>query len=263
MRNTAFILLSSVALAFALPANVSAADMRVKALVRKAPIVPPVYNWSGLYVGPHIGGTWSNTALRDTPLGVSLSSGGTGFIGGFQMGYNLQAGNFLYGVEGDFDWTTFSGTSGPAFTPIGMIQATARKDWITTLAARLGITSDRWLFYSKVGGGWVRGSEALSFVNGEAIWTSSPTKDGWLLGGGIEYAFASNWTGKLEYDYIGLTNSTVSTPGVTSVSHDIQMLKVGANYQFDNRVSEAEKSGRSEESRDTEALERRRTPSPT
>jgi hypothetical protein len=137
-----------------------------------------------------------------------------------------------------------------------LIQATAQKDWITTLAARLGITSDRWLFYSKAGGGWARGSEALSFVNGAAIWTNSSTKGGWLLGGGIEYAFASNWTGKLEYDYIGLTNSTVSTPIVTSVSRDIQMLKVGANYQFGNRLAAAEKSGQSEESRDTEALAR-------
>ena len=256
MRNAAFVLLSSAALVFALPPNVWAADMRVKAPVRKTPAAPPVYDWSGLYVGAHIGGAWSDTTLTDNPLGVSLSSGGTGFIGGFQTGYNLQAGNFLYGVEGDFDWRTFSGTSGPTFTPIGSIQATAQKDWITTLAGRLGITLDRWLFYSKAGGGWARGSEALSFVNGAAIWTTSSTKGGWLLGGGIEYAFASNWTGKLEYDYIGLTNSTVSTPIVTSVSRDIQVLKVGANYQFGNRVSAAEKSGLSEESKDTEALAR-------
>jgi opacity protein-like surface antigen len=256
MRNAAVVLLSSAVLVLALPLSVSAADMRVKAPVRKAPVAPPVYDWSGLYVGAHIGGAWSNTTLTDNPLGVSLSSGGTGFIGGFQMGYNLQAGNFLYGVEGDFDWTTFSGTSGPTFTPIGLIQAAAQKDWITTLAARLGITSDRWLLYGKAGGGWARGSEALSFVNGTAIWTNSSTKGGWLLGGGIEYAFASNWTGKLEYDFIGLVGSTVSSPSVTSVSHDIQMLKVGANYQFGNRVAVAEKSGQSEESRDTEALAR-------
>ena len=152
------------------------------------------------------------------------------------MGYNLQAGNFLYGIEGDFDWTTFNGTTGPIFTSLGVIQASASKDWITTVAARMGITSDRWLVYGKIGGGWAQSSAALDVVNGGAICDGSRTDGGWLLGAGIEYAFASNWTGKLEYDYIGLSNATISTPPVVNVSHAIQLLKVGLNYQFGDRA---------------------------
>jgi hypothetical protein len=174
-----------------------------------------------------------------------------------QAGYNLQAGNLLFGIEGDFDWTTFSGMTSPVSTSLGMIQASASKDWISTVAARVGITSDRWLVYSKVGGGWVQGSAALNVVNGGPIWVGSHTDGGWLVGGGIEYAFANNWTGKLEYDYVGLGNSTASTPPVVNASHDIQMLKVGANYQFGNRIPVAAASGPSgPEAQDTEALAR-------
>jgi hypothetical protein len=137
-------------LGFGLPQTVSAADMRVKAPIRKAPIAAPVYDWSGLYVGAHIGGAWSTSALTNSNTSTGWNPGGTGFIGGLQAGYNLKAGSWLYGVEGDFNWTTFTGTSGPMLTPLGVIQASVNKNWITTVAARLGITSDRMLVYGKI-----------------------------------------------------------------------------------------------------------------
>jgi opacity protein-like surface antigen len=257
MRISARALVTSAILGLGLPQAATAADLPVKTPIYKAPIAPAVYNWTGFYLGGHIGGAWSNIALTDNDLGVSWKPGGTGFIGGVQAGYNLQAGNFLYGIEGDFDWTTFKGATGPISTSLGLIQASASKDWMSTLAARVGITQDRWLVYGKFGGGWAQDSAALNVVNGGAIWTGSHTNSGWLAGAGIEYAFANNWTGKLEYDYIGLTNSSVSMPPVVNASRDIQMLKVGANYQFGNRVPDAAASGPSSpEARDTEALAR-------
>ena len=199
-------------------------------------MVAPVYNWSGFYVGAHIGGAWSNSTLTNNNIGTSWNTGGTGFIGGLQAGYNFQVGHFLFGVEGDFDWTTFAGTSDPVATSLGNLHASANINWISTVAARVGITSDRLLVYGKIGGGWVQSSATLSVVNGPAISTGSRTDGGWLVGAGMEYAFASNWTAKLEYNYIGLSNSTISTPTIVDVRHDIQMLKVGANYQFGNRT---------------------------
>jgi opacity protein-like surface antigen len=243
MRSTTLALLASTIFGLCLPQTASAADMRVKAPIRKAPIAAPAYDWSGLYVGAHIGGAWSNSTLTNNNIDISWNPGGTGFIGGLQAGYNLQAGNFLYGVEGDFDWTTFTGMSGAIATPLGVIQASVNKNWLATGAARLGITSDRMLVYGKFGGGWAQSSAALNVVSSGAIWTGSHTDGGWLVGAGMEYAFASNWTGKLEYDYIGLSNSTVSTPPVVNVTHDIQMLKVGANYQFGDRTPVAGMSG--------------------
>jgi hypothetical protein len=113
--------------------------------------------------------------------------------------------------------------------------------------------SDHLLVYGKIGGGWAQGSAALNVVNGGTIWAGSRTHGGWLVGTGMEYAFASNWTGKLEYDYISLSNSTGSTPPVVNVTHDIQMLKVGANYQFGDRTPVAATSS-SPGAQDTEGL---------
>src|SRR5262245_48750376 len=153
MRDTVLVLLISASLGFGLQQTALAADVPFKAPVRKAPLVVPVYDWSGFYVGAHIGGAWSNSTLTNSGIGTSWDPGGTGFIGGFQAGYNFQVGNFLFGVEGDFDWTTLSGTSGPVTTPLGILQASASINWISTAAARFGITSDRLLVYGKIGGG--------------------------------------------------------------------------------------------------------------
>jgi opacity protein-like surface antigen len=196
MRTTVFVLLTCAIFGIGAPQAALAADLPVKAPVNQAPT--PVYNWTGFYLGANIGGAWSDGTLTDNNLGASWNPGGTGFIGGVQAGYNLQAGNFLFGVEGDFDGTTFTGTTGPVATPLGLVQASANKNWITTLAARVGIAQDRWLVYGKFGGGWAQDSAALNVVNGGTIWTGSHTNSGWLAGAGIEYAFANNWTGKLE-----------------------------------------------------------------
>jgi opacity protein-like surface antigen len=255
MRNTLFVSLTSAILGLALPPSASAADLSANTGSLKDPIAAPAYNWSGFYAGANIGGAWSTTTLTDETAAAHWTPGGTGFIGGAQIGYNVQTGNFVYGIEGDFDWTTFAGTTRPLSTSLGVIEASTTKDWIATVAGRLGIASDNLLFYSKFGAGWIQESAALSTAGGGAILSGSRTTSGWLAGGGIEYAFASNWTGKLEYDYLGLSNTTTLSPSVVNVSHDIQMLKVGVNYEFGERAPAAAKSSPSGASgEDTEAL---------
>ncbi len=175
------------------------------------------------------------STLTNSTLGTSLNTGGAGFIGGLQAGYNFQVGHLLFGIEGDVDWTTFAGTSDPVATTLGNLQASANINWISTAAARVGITSDRLLLYGKlVAVGPIQRRARLRQRPRDL--TGSRTDGGWLVGAGMEYAFASNWTAKLEYNYIGLSNSTISTPTIVDVRHDIQMLKVGANYQFGDRT---------------------------
>src|SRR5262249_15947825 len=70
------------------------------------PVTPPPSTWSGLYLGASLGGAWTNRTLN--VAGTTWDDpGSTAFTGGFQLGYNLQAGHFLVGVEGDFDWASF------------------------------------------------------------------------------------------------------------------------------------------------------------
>src|SRR5215471_6562236 len=112
------------------------------------PVAPPVYlpppfTWTGFYIGANLGGAWGQRNLTDTLLGLSLSNVNDkgAFIGGGQLGFNYQFGNFVLGVEADFDGvaTTNSpgtGVVGPAF---GTVQMTSNNRWITTLAGRFGV----------------------------------------------------------------------------------------------------------------------------
>jgi outer membrane immunogenic protein len=87
------------------------------------------------------------------------------------------------------------------------------------VAARFGVTRDYWLFYGKAGGGWV-GNNNFTITNvttGASITGSnSNTNSGWLVGGGIEFAFANSWSAKIEYDYLGLDRHSLSRLGPLS-----------------------------------------------
>ena len=94
----------------------------------------------------------------------SLGSGGTGFIGGGQAGYNWQTGAFVIGVETDFDGSTvgrdfhFSSTpfGGPGLFGGDVLNVNAKADlsWLGTTRARLGwvATPDNRLMIYATGG---------------------------------------------------------------------------------------------------------------
>ena len=236
----------SVVLATLMAAN-AAEVPPVARPVAPAVYLPPPFTWTGFYIGPNLGGAWSQAKLTDTLLGLNLSNINDkgAFIGGGQLGYNYQFGNFVLGIEVDFDAvaTTNSpgtGVVGPAF---GTIQVTSNDRWITTVAGRFGVTNDTWLFYGKGGGGWV-GSDDLTITNtvtgASVTGLTNKTNSGWLVGGGIEWAFAPNWSVKIEYDYLGLNSRTFTVPAggflagdtFTTGNPNVQMVKVGANYLF-------------------------------
>jgi outer membrane immunogenic protein len=126
--------------------------------------------------------------LSDSFTGGSVSASSSGVIGGGQFGYNFQNGNFVFGAELVFDGTSLdaSGSAGP-------LSATAKTNWVTTLAARFGwTTSNNWLWYGKAGGGWANNDVTVTnFFNGTQV-TRSNTNSGWLLGVGIEYELTQN-----------------------------------------------------------------------
>src|SRR2546428_5437944 len=183
----------AIVIAAAISGSAMAADPRVQAPVYAPSVKPPPYNWSGLYLGANVGGAWSNRTLNIAATAWD-DPGSTAFIGGFQLGYNLQAGHFLVGVEGDFDWASFGRPNVPVPTPSGPLQFSDRQKWISTVAARFANAVNRLLTYGKVGGGWAQDSAAFTSPSGMPIWTGSSTNGGWLLGGGIEYGVKPNWT---------------------------------------------------------------------
>jgi opacity protein-like surface antigen len=214
---------------FAFPTH--AAEKPVTARIHKAPVPAPAYNWSGLYVGANFGGAWSNRL----PIiaGVPWDPGTTRFLGGIEAGYNLQAGSLLIGIEGDFGGTIFSRPTIPVNTPSGIVQASASEKWISTMAARFGLVSDRWLIFGKVGGGWAQDNVALNFPNG-GNWNGSNTGGGFLWGAGLEYGFKDHWTIKMEYDHLALQSWATPTVMSADLNRNVQMIKAGINYKFES-----------------------------
>jgi len=164
--------------------------------------------------------------------GNTFSITNSGFIGGGQVGYNYQFGNFVFGAEWMFDATSLNLPS------VGGISADAK--WVTTFAGRFGWAWDRWLAYGKVGGGVVGTDVTITNLTNGGSATTSIANTGWLVGTGVEWAFAPNWTVKLEYDFLGLNNLPVIPTTVpanvlansSGNSHDLQMFTVGVNYLF-------------------------------
>jgi opacity protein-like surface antigen len=217
-------------------ASAFASDLPTKAPIKKAPIAAPSYNWGGLYVGANFGGGWTNSSLNIP--GNNFYGGLTELIGGVQAGYNFQAGHFLLGIEGDFDWATFNHPTLPAPT-LGSVS----NHWMSTVGARVGLVNDRWLIFAKLGGGWVR-SDAIVNLPGSPSWSGSSTNGGWLVGGGIEYGLKPHWTVKLEYDYLALSNWNSATVPAVALNHDVQTIKAGINYKFESGITPASAASR-------------------
>jgi outer membrane immunogenic protein len=224
------ILLASVAaVAFCAPAF--AADMPVKAPVYKA-APAPVFSWTGCYVGANIGGGWARDRYFDdlggghTFVGEPKSSG---VVGGGQLGCDYQTGPWVFGVEGMFDW---SGISGSTFDPLlpALIEHDKIK-WFGTATARVGYAVDRSLIYIKGGGAWVN---THSFDNDSSVFDNTRTAAGWTIGGGWEYAFAPNWSMKIEYDHmdLGLKHGLFNPGTPESWQQTVDVVLVGFNYRF-------------------------------
>jgi outer membrane immunogenic protein len=233
----------SALLATSMAAN--AADVRARPAPYAPPppvYAPPPFSWTGFYLGGNIGGAWVHRDVIDPFLGVNFGSGNSNgvFIGGGQLGYNWQVGYAVLGIEADFDGAANNNNTGTVFIPrVGTIQVTSNNRWITTLAARFGVTNGPWLFYGKAGGGWVGSDFTITnLTTGASITGSNDSNSGWLVGVGIEWAFAPNWSAKVEYNFLGLDDRTFIAPvgrfGDTFIerNREIQMVKVGINYRF-------------------------------
>jgi outer membrane immunogenic protein len=227
-----------------IPIAASAADLKPRPA--PPPPLPPPFSWTGFYIGGNLGGAWAHDDITDSLFGLNFSNGNNNgvFIGGGQVGLNYQFSNFVLGVEGDFDWAANNNNrgSGVVIPNVGTFQATSNDTWIATVAARFGVAYDHWLFYGKAGGGWVgnNGFTVTNVTTGASITGSnSNTNSGWLVGGGVEWAFASNWSAKIEYDFLGLSSRTFTSTGIVLAGDtfatgnpNIQMVKFGINYRF-------------------------------
>ena len=245
-------LLGAVALA---SATLTLSSFAIAADLGLPPASPPPipayipFSWTGLYIGGNLGLAWSQSHGFTDSLGNTFGSVSENpvFTGGGQVGANYQMNYWLViGVEADFDWMSNNNNLSDA-VGIGSntFKSSANDRWITTLAGRVGVAVERALFYVKGGGGWVGANQftLTNVVTGASIsGSNNGTNSGWLAGAGFEYAFSSNWTAKVEYDFLALTNSSFTVPAgatgfpigdiISTNNRDIQTLTIGFNYLF-------------------------------
>ena len=192
------------AFALALGAQAFAADLPPAAAPPRAPAAyippPPLFSWTGFYLGINGGGSWGTATDQFNGGGVNTNS----FLIGGTLGGNYQIGAFVIGLEGDGDWNSLDGQNSTCI-PSG---CETKSGWLATVRGRAGWAWDRVLFYGT--GGAAFGNVQAGSIGGPY---DSATQTGWTAGAGVEWAFLPNWTAKFEYLYVDLGSLNCSAVG--------------------------------------------------
>jgi outer membrane immunogenic protein len=154
-------------------------------------------------------------------------------LAGGTFGLNMQASDFVFGVEADGDWTNLNGNGSSAGYCTAGVTCQTKSPIFGTLRARFGYAFGRVLVY---GTGGVADAEVRAGFNPPATFDYADNF-GLTGGAGIEVAFADNWTAKVEYLYAGLGTMTCSaancgTSAPVTVSLSENIVRVGINYKF-------------------------------
>ena len=195
----------------------------------KAPMYVAPFSWTGFYVGIN-GGYGFGKSSWTNALGTTGDFDVKGPILGGTIGYNLQTGAWVWGLEGDLDYSWIRGSTTNAGFGCGGGGCETRNTWLATGRGRIGYAWDRFLPY-------ITGGAAYGNIKATTPGGASETKSklGYVLGGGVEYAFLGAWSAKIEYNYVDLGTVTCSaaTCGLsTDVKFKTHLVKLGVNYRF-------------------------------
>lgn len=230
--------LAALALPFLAVASAQAADLPNRGFA-PPPVAmsysPPPFSWTGAYVGLNAGYGWGS--LGD--IGNTTFGKPSGFVLGGTLGYNHQLNRFVLGVEGDLNWTNVDSTArtialvGAPPAP-ATVASTADVKWMGTLRARAGFSVDRALLFVTGGYAGVSLDTRAADITNNVTRSVSNWRNGWAVGGGIEYAFTRNLSAKTEYLYTSFGNSTVfaATPYVARADLSMSLVRAGVNYRF-------------------------------
>ena len=237
----------------------------------------PAAPWAGPYVGVHAGYAW-DTDIVDTTGELLINQNATknfvrppflletrrGYVAGGQIGWNVQRGHFVAGIEADASFTDL-GKKEVFHIPVRFGEAEKgratrlndRTDYLGTVRGRLGVAQGPLLFYGT-------GGFAYSHVRNDALFDSSQLThldyeghsasdlNGWVAGGGVEYLLPGGWrnhraTVRAEFLHYDLGDSSVfvdhfqSTPTLKSVvpgsytstfHHGGDIVRVAMNLKF-------------------------------
>jgi outer membrane immunogenic protein len=245
------ILLASVGLIALSAAPALAADLPARVYTKAPPVVAPIYNWSGFYVGVNGGGGSAHNcydfvvpAVLVPVFGNTLAQGchdATGGTVGGQVGYRWQSTNWVFGVEGQGNWADFSGSNATPIgaNPLGGGANRTRIDAFGLLTGQVGYAWNNVLLYVKGGAAVVSDKyDFLGTPGGPVVASANDTRWGGTVGAGLEVGFAPNWSVGVEYNHIFLDDhdATLTTAGLVfateRVRQDVDMGLVRVNYRF-------------------------------
>jgi high affinity Mn2+ porin len=209
-----------------------AADLPLKA----API-QAVFDWTGIYIGAHAGfSRGASSARLSDPLPTASVNTFDGIIGGVQAGYNFRlSSGMLLGIEADISFPSYL-ISNSVVSSLASVRSAVTEQWdyVGTARGRLGYAAGPWLAYATGGFAWT----GERFLNTPAIGDEEKrlnTRLGWSAGAGIEYAFATHWSARLEYLYsrFGIADIRFGSGTHYASTMDFQSLRIGLNRKVD------------------------------
>jgi outer membrane immunogenic protein len=272
MRLTAVALATSAALAAGIGQAAFAADLPARPAPYAAPVISPIYNWTGCYLGANVGGQYGSDDITTTTSVNNFGAAGAAFldaltpttihpqgvIGGVQGGCNAQFASFVIGFEADASWlygrqsrTVTVGAGAPApFLAGDFMTNEVKAEFLATARARAGVALDRVLLFVTGGAafGTVKTTDTLGTGGGAVVSTTNTTanRTGWTVGAGLEYAMTQNWLFKAEYLYVDLGSFDAAIACVaacidvndTTVHHKYtdHIGRIGINYKFGGPV---------------------------
>lgn len=241
------LLVAAAALALLALSPAAAADMPMG---YGAPPPIPIYNWTGFYLGAHIGGGWNGTDwLEDAsssgsgapPGFLDGTANASGFLAGGQAGFDFQTGMFVWGILADGSWADLTGNSGCFFGAIpGATQTCSQSiNSLGTIAARVGAAYNNFLFYFTTGGAWEHEQLQntclpVAVCAPPSTLSATGVNWGWTVGVGLEWAFARDWSAFLQYNFVDFGTRDVSFAGVFTedIRENTNIVKAGVNYRF-------------------------------
>ncbi len=245
MKN---LLLSTVALA-GLTAGAVAADLPMRA-APPAPVVAavPVFTWTGFYVGVNGGYAFGDERNnRRSPFFRVRDNGDGSALGGAQIGYNMQFGMFVAGIEADAQAIDFERIN-PVLVP-GRNNRINRNnddevDIFGTVRGRLGLAAfDRGLIYATGGLAWKTDADNNGGGRFGGNGNNGGDNIGFTVGGGVEYAFTNNISLKVEGLYVDFSedkngrnrrnNNNVNNINFAgNGAREFGLVRAGLNFRF-------------------------------
>jgi outer membrane immunogenic protein len=209
MKNIVFAVAMS-----ALATGAMAADLPSRAAPPVFVPPPPVFSWTGFYLGINAGYAFdgdqsTGISANDAGSAVGLTDGAVspfvqnrsdGFTGGGQIGYNYQfpnsgyfggSGGVVVGLEADASYTDLNQTSDTLGLGGFDTQIHSRTDFVGTVRGRLGYAFDRFLVYGTGGFAYGDVHSSTNLIGAGSPFYSgaqNSLRTGYAYGGGIEYA---------------------------------------------------------------------------